>query len=401
MRAAVAGAGTAVAVAIVIALAIGGTVLNRSEDPTPGPIDHPPTKPHETQTATPTTARPIVYSDDPLSRRCDAARHAFFCVGTLHVGDREVEIDQAVRTDRGWPMHVTDTGVVYPNAGGLWFTDGSAPRQLARQVCSSNGYPDPTVATESAGPLAAWVDCATRARGDLVVFDTSSDREVDRLPIPGCRAAEAKSEGGRLAVEGCRPVAVVAGHVYFTRAGLDPNRNTPAPRLLRLDIATGDVLPATSHMYARDLSFDPRALVVGHSRRAGTRTTGVDFDVVGTRLVPVEATFDSVSNESVPTRTSAFDAVTGQPVQLRLPAAYHPGPPPLFPGDAASSIRRFSLFEWLADDTVALAQLGDNNHMGDIITCRLSEGACHLVAKAPPSRGPTHQPRLVAGQSLP
>jgi hypothetical protein len=54
------------------------------------------------------------------------------------------------------------------------------------------------------------------------------------------------------------------------------------------------------------------------------------------------------------------------------------------------------LFEWLDDDTVALAQVGDNNHMGDIITCRLSDGACHFVAKAPPS-----QARLVVGQSLP
>ena len=34
------------------------------------------------------------------------------------MGDREVEIDQALGTDRGWPMLVTDTGVVYPNAGG-------------------------------------------------------------------------------------------------------------------------------------------------------------------------------------------------------------------------------------------------------------------------------------------
>jgi len=83
-------------------------------------------------------------------------------------------------------------------------------------------------------------------------------------------------------------------------------------------------------------------------------------------------------------------------VQLRLPAGYHPGPPPIYPGDSASSVRQFSLFEWLDDDTVALAEVGDNYSMGDIITCRPSDGACHLVAKAPPSAG-----RLVVGQSLP
>jgi hypothetical protein len=73
----------------------------------------------------------------------------------------------------------------------------------------------------------------------------------------------------------------------------------------------------------------------------------------------------------------------------------------LFPGDNPGAVKHFTLFEWLNDDTVALAQTGDNNHMGDIITCRLPTGACRLVATAPPSDGPPYQYRLVAGQSLP
>jgi hypothetical protein len=59
------------------------------------------------------------------------------------------------------------------------------------------------------------------------------------------------------------------------------------------------------------------------------------------------------------------------------------------------------LFEWLDDDTVALAQVGDNNHMGDIITCHLSDGACRFVAEAASSDGSPDRIRLVAGQSLP
>ena len=380
-----AAAGAGAAVALAVALALGGTALHRSADPDPGPIDHPPSN-HKTPTITPTATRPIVYTDDAFANGCDTAEH-FFCVGTLHVGDREVEIDQSLGMDRGWPMSVTDAGAVYPDAdGSVWFTNGSAPRQIAQHVCSG-------LATASAGPLAAWVDCTAEARGDLVVFDTGAGREVARLPIPGCRAAETRSAGGQYVVEGCVPVAVVAGHVYFARAGLDPDRDTY--RLLMLDASTGDVARATHRMYARDLSSDPRALVVGDSWRTGARTTEVGFDVDGSRLVPTEPQGEAW------TETHAFDITTGQPVQLRLPAGYHPGSPPVFPGDAASDVKHFSLFEWLDDDTVALAQLGDNNHMGDILTCRLSDGACQLVAEAPPSDGPPYEFRLVVGQSLP
>jgi hypothetical protein len=394
-------AGSGVAVALAIALAIGGTSWNRSADQNSGPIDRPPKHPNRSQTITPTTTRPIVYTDDAFSDGCDVAGQPFFCVGTLHVGDRAVRIDQAVGTDRGWPMFVTDTGAIYLNADGrpgsswdsVWFTDGGAPRQLAQQVCSG-------ATTQSAGPLAAWVDCSTQARGDLVVFDTGTGSEVARLPIPGCRAAETKSASGRLAVEGCSPAGIVAGHVYFARAGYDETRNPPASRLLRLDLDTGDVVTATLRMYARDLTSDPRALVVGDSWRTGTRETGVGFAVVGSRLVP--GAFDSSSDEFVATRARAFDAVTGRPVRLRLPAGFQPGPPPIIPPDgAAGSVRQFSVFEWLDDDTIALAQEGDNHHMGDMITCRLSDGACRFVAEAPPSDGPPYEIRLVAGQSLP
>jgi hypothetical protein len=41
----------------------------------------------------------------------------------------------------------------------------------------------------------------------------------------------------------------------------------------RLDVVTGDLVPAATHMYVRDLSSDARALVVGDSRRTGARTT--------------------------------------------------------------------------------------------------------------------------------
>lgn len=55
------------------------------------------------------------------------------------MGDREVEIDQALDMDRGWPMAVTDSGAVYPNTDGqegawssVWFTDGGRPEADSR-----------------------------------------------------------------------------------------------------------------------------------------------------------------------------------------------------------------------------------------------------------------------------
>lgn len=125
----------------------------------------------------------------------------------------------------------------------------------------------------------------------------------------------------------------------------------------------------------------------------------MSFAVVWSRSVP--GVVDSASYEFVPTRARAFDAATARLCSYDSPARYRHDPPPRFPGDDAGSVSNFSLFEWLDHDTVALAQAGDNNNMGDIISCRLSDGACHLLAKAPPSDGPPDQPRLAAGQGVP
>lgn len=368
---AVVGACAAVAALIIgIAVATGST----GEDRDHGPI------PPATETPS-TTTRPIVYADDIAWGGGDANWN--LRVRTIHVGDREVRIDQTLFTVRGWPLGVTDAGVVYAKTdGSIWLTDGGQPRQIAAQTCAGT-HPDPVdyagLTTASTGTWAAWFDCTPGQRGDLVVFDTGTGHEVARRPIPSCRLATN---------QGCWLDGMIGKLVYFTR-NYSPGNDRPSRfRAYTFDVATGQVVAASAQKYTDNLRNDPRALVVGDSWRTGTRMTSLDFDVVGSRLVPTDP-----QPGPQPRRTRAFDIATGQPVRFRLPAGYHPGPPPLSVGDDPGGVRRFTLFEWLDDDTVALAQLGDSNLTGDIITWRLSDGACHFVAKAPPP----DQLRLLAG----
>ena len=128
---------------------------------------------------------------------------------------------------------------------------------------------------------------------------------------------------------------------------------------------------------------------IGDSWRAGTPSDSgnIVFHALGSRLVP-----DKTG------RTRVFDTATGQPVQLRLPAGYHPDPAAGFhqPGETLEGTDTFTPFEWLDDDTVVLAQ-GDINWVGDIITCHLSDGRCDLAVKEPPH----NRHRIAPGMGLP
>ena len=117
--------------AAVLALVVGIVVLTgpTGQDKHSGPLP-----PAHSGTPTPTvpssTTREIVYGDlGPRGTR----------VGTIHLGDREVEIDQTLRTVRFWDLHVTDAGVVYDKGdGSVWFTDGGRPRQIAARACDGS-----------------------------------------------------------------------------------------------------------------------------------------------------------------------------------------------------------------------------------------------------------------------
>jgi hypothetical protein len=363
---------------VVLAVVVGVAALTGpgGDEKDDGPIP-----PASTRTPTAKAVRQIVYSDDlssiphrgdtPLSR-----------VGIVHVGDREVRIDQVLRTVQRWALRVTDAGAVYAKDDGtVWLTDGGAPQRIAENACvDTTQYGG--LATGNAGPWAVWFDCSPASRGaDLVVFDTGSGREAARTSIPACR--------GRLAswpAYKCSPSDVIGGHVYFTAVVDDA---TDAQRAFVLDVATNELVRATPGTYARDIDANPRGLVIGDDRRTGYRTTGTDqqFLVRGSRLV-AEMNVDS---EQFPAR-AMFDTGTGRPVHLRLPDGYHPRR-----SDPTDDPPFFVLFEWLDNDTVALARGNTGTHYGDILVCHLSAGPCEVAVKAP---GGTAT-RIVAGSHLP
>jgi|RhiMetdeSRZDD1v2_1073273.scaffolds.fasta_scaffold39370_4 hypothetical protein len=333
------------AVILVIALAIGGAAMINYAKHDNGPVDHPI---HPTRAP----VRPLVYSDDVDN----------YHVGTIHVGDQLVDIDQGLSTRGGWDLALTDAGVVY-NKHSLWFTDGGAPRRISECGGKPSG---------SSGTWATWIDCA----GDLVVFDTGSGQEVARKPLPSCL-----DEGWW-----CETDDVVGKRVYFTREG---GASGLRERHYRFDVSTGLVVAATDQMYADDIRSHSPGLVFGRSWRTGTATDeGIFFDVVGSRLVPTY--WDS----GLP--TEAFDEATGSPVRLSLPDGITP------PQDPVAGSQGFILFEALDDNTIALVQRYERslNHLqvlGDIITCHLSNGRCRLAVPA----GPPDQIRLVPGMSYP
>jgi hypothetical protein len=350
-------------VAAVAVIAVGSIVAGIGQRQSQGPID----KPNKDERSVAPQTRRIVWSDD-----LDRGR-----VGTLHVGDREVEINQVLHSVMDWSMVVTDTGAVYAqDDGSVWFTDGGRPREIAAQACvvAAGASYDLGLVTGNAGPLVAWFDCAPASRGDLVVYDTGAGRELARHRIPSCGAAIEPSHlpSSRSA---CTPDALVGQHVYFNRLDRFDDENQFVEHQFRFDVTSDQVESAGQRMYLDDLRAQPRTLVIGDTWQTGTPTeatgsgSGLYFRPAGTELVPVDA---GGAEEDDDTQTRAFDTATGQPVRLRLPSGYQPTPT-----DVPIS---FTIFEWLDDDTVALAE-GGFSVVGDVIVCHVFNGRCRFAFK--------------------
>jgi hypothetical protein len=349
--------------AAVLALVVGVVLLTGPAAQKKGDGPLPPADP-----ATPVkVARKIVFTDKQVNIAHRAATPLFQVV-TVQVGDREVRIDQVVRTVSSWALGVTDGGAVYAKDDRtVWLTDGAEPRRIADQACVDTTQSD-GLAVGNAGPWAVWFDCSAASQGaDLVVFDTVSGRQVARHSVPECRGRSRAWPAAK-----CSLSAVVGEHVYFSVL-VDPP--TDAHRDFMLDVAGDIVVPATPAMLALDIDRHPRGLVIGDDRQGGARTTGLQqvFRVVGPRLVPV-----SVSDLSEFTVTSGFDTGTGAEVRLRLPSGYR-----AVRNDPTDDPPFFVLFEWLDDDTVALARGNTSTHLGDILVCHLSDGRCDLAVEAP------------------
>jgi hypothetical protein len=347
--------GTAVAVILVITLVAGGAGLHRSADPvpanTPNPDRHQKSDPAPPDGPS-SRSRPIVYADSKLFD------HA---AGSIHFGNRSVEID-----DGFVHLDVTDDGLLYTSDGGAWFTAGDTPVQIGTHVCgaSPNGefsnFAHRSVMTATGGSLAAWFECQPTARAVLVVYDTSSDSVVARRPMAFCRRS-------------CELVDVTTDYVYFQQGVF---AGDPRPDY-RFDVTTRHVSASTPRLYAEDMIGRPRGLVVGDNWRSGTASNGIGqtYSAIGSQLVP---RWRQRNGEM----TKAFDTATRRAVRLHLPREYHSAP-----------AEDFVLFQWLDDDTVAIAASG-----GTILACRLSEGRCDLRVE-PPERTGDH--RLLPNLPLP
>jgi hypothetical protein len=381
--------GAAAAVLLAVAVGVGGAVLNHSadSDPTTHPKNDqpPPSRPAE---------RPLVYTDDTGGRLLKGGA-VEIQVGVVHVGDRVVDVGQISHYVRGWALRVTDDGIVYVQGddSSVWFSDGGRPQQIAERNCFNADHFG-GIATGTNGSYAAWFDCTSASRGDLVVYDTAAGDEAARLTIPVCRPRWSW----------CMADAVVGDHVYFTRMWNGPGG--PGPRhdgtagtaSLMVDLATGHVAGATPQQLDGDLRTQPRAIVLGDSWDTGTAVShealersqiAIRFDTVGSHLVPVG---------DDRRRTRAFDSATGKALQLRLPSGYElpegitfpdgPGEPP------QPENRYFTSFQWLDDETIALIQ----NQTRDIIACNLKDGACDVSVKGVDIDEVT---RMVPGSSFP
>jgi hypothetical protein len=347
--------GSVAAVVVVLAVAL-SAALNSPVRRGQQPVDHPRPTPDR---AVAQPVRKVVYNDTSLFRHT---------AGAVHYGDRLV-----ATSDAFIHLDVTDDGFVYTTRGGrVWFSNGGATIQIGtacgfapnRQISTMSSR---LVMTANAGSQVAWFDCRARpgARPDLVVFDTGSSREVARREVP-CRYF-------------CTLVGLTVDQVYF-----DGGYYRGHPRAEhRLDVSTGRLVTTTPRLRATDIRSHPRGVVVGDSWQSGTATDGigVEFRAEGSRLSPVRVAYGpDLAGGSV------FDTGTKGLVQLRLPEGYR-----------SRSDLRFTLFEWLDDDTVALVGGGLGNGLQDILTCRLSDGSCVVAVPG----DDMHDRRTVPNMDLP
>jgi hypothetical protein len=344
---------------IVAVLSILGarTLLGAVDRSAPPPTNQP-KQTHGTRTTqvTPTAkpTRQILYSDV-----FHIHKPPYYVDARFHFGDRSVETDT-------WNVHLdaTDDGFVYTTDDArLYFSNGQQPRQVGSHVCGRSwnakpmwigAYEQDSVVAGNVGSSVVWFECSPAAPGTLVAFDTGSGREVVREQVAACVD---RTESP------CSLSAVIGDHVYITTE----RASGAAGPMVVLDLTNGLQRRVTWQAYADDIRSQPRGLVVGDTWQTGSPTDGIGqvFRVRGSQLVPM---LDQPGDRDLVAAT-AFDTATGRAVDLQLPPAHH-------------HADVFTLFEWLDDDTVALAgddDDGETDAPGDLITCRLSNGHCSLV----------------------
>lgn len=330
-----------------------------------------PARPDEKKTDQNTT-------DPDTVRTGPAARLLTYTVGTtIHWGERTIDVEQQVppsppgalrtvgyvdATDDGAVFVIGQPAVIEQGELGLpfgpaavWFTDGTAPVRIGTTSGSRvRGF---EIAPTAAGSTLAWIDPGTKTQpGAIVVYDTGHMEELVRL-------------GDANAV----PLAVYDDVVYWSPDGSACQRYLPsgaayrckpAARVMRFDTADGRQSLVSTADYDADRRARP-GLLTGRSgdRQIRRGVMFLSFVRHGDRLV-AGGTWEA----GEPGFPSAV-ALTGQPLRLRHPAR-----------DARREARDdpqgLQMTQWLDADRVVL--LDDYDDGTDLVTCRLSTGACRV-----------------------
>jgi hypothetical protein len=292
-----------------------------------------------------------------------AARPLVYAAGsTVHVGDRSFDAGGTVAF-----LDVTDDGVVFVTEDSdrsrysdtVWFNDGSTTEAIGRVPTEHIGLFE--VSTANPGSLVVWAEGnrTNQPSDEFVAYDTSRNEVVARVPFIG-----------RYDVV----LHVDEDHIFF-----NPDSGAPGcwvydihhckdPGLLRYDLTSGETRKISRASFADELRPVPRMLVLAEARGdTGTAFTAramARFDQVGRRLVPVDANGDP----------SAIRGPTGEPLELRVPAAY------TSPGD------EMSVVQWIDDNRIVLFPnegAGDlPAQVGDLLECRLPNGECRVAVRA-------------------
>ena len=361
-RAALAAGSASLAVAVIVAV----VALPSSNQRSSPPVDTP--TPSVTETAAPTDARPLTYSDD---HDYGSRRDFIYQMRTLQYGGRTLRpgVDATA-------LDLTDDGVVLvaPD-GGIHFTDGEATEQIGElTIPEGMGWAEWGVKTSPSGSLAAWFTPEGPERS-LVVYDTHERRVLTEVPTPDC------------VDDTCILESVVGDRLYY----YDWAGPRTTGRLMVLDVSTENVSETDVRAIADDLRSYPRGFVMGDNYDTGevvnqdvnteavyfvprgstlelqriVRTTGADVDGDGEGDGPVIYGY------------GGFDT-TGRRLNLRLPTGYTPAE------------HSYNLYQWLDDDRFAVmagATHGSGNFgeggwsgYGDILACDIARGRCTLAA---------------------
>lgn len=287
---------------------------------------------------------------DPTRTTEPGARPLGYVQGrVLHLGGREVDTGLDALS-----LDLTDDGAALTTLdGGIWFSDGTGVERIGTvpggtrirdgMSWDDGGHPGEWVVSDSKGSLLAWVERADAADGggpELVVYDSNRRHVLLREPVPTVSPRDGAV------------VAALAGREVFVvpeRRGMRPET------MVRFSVGGGQPEEVDRETFAVAVRAVPRALLLGPSVRNdvlgtsdGRREHGVDFD----ELIEVR-------NQRL---QDVFDAETGAPLELELPAD-----DPVF---------EVHFLQWLDDDQFTL--WAD----GDLVACQVSAGECRLVLDA-------------------